>query len=124
MLYSKRYIGPAMTLFAYALPMGGKTDIEVRRRLVEWARYLIGEYNLTQTAFAKKVGIAQPTMSAALKGEKTLGLDFLVKLHRAFGRSADLFLDSEPPWEGQGRTSSASREPASPAGRRREGGHG
>lgn len=48
--------------------------------------------NLTQTAFAKAVGVKQSQVSEWLKGKAKPGYDILKRMSLAFGVSADYFL--------------------------------
>ncbi|MCR4725968.1 MAG: helix-turn-helix domain-containing protein [Clostridia bacterium] len=47
---------------------------------------------LTQTAFALKIGVKQSQVSEWLKGKAKPGYDILKKMSLAFGVSADYFL--------------------------------
>ncbi len=48
--------------------------------------------NLTQTAFAKRIGIKQSQVSEWLKGKAKPGYDMLRRMALEFGVSADYFL--------------------------------
>ncbi len=50
------------------------------------------EQNLTQTAFAKKVGVKQSQVSEWLKGKAKPGYDLLKQICLAYSMSADYFL--------------------------------
>ena len=50
------------------------------------------ENDLTQTAFAAKIGIKQSQVSEWLKGKAKPGYDTLKRMALAFGISADFFL--------------------------------
>ena len=48
--------------------------------------------NLTQSAFAKEIGVKQSQVSEWLKGKAKPGYDTLKKMAQTYGRSADYFL--------------------------------
>lgn len=48
--------------------------------------------NLTQTAFAQKIGIKQSQVSEWIKGKAKPGYDMLKRMALEFGISADYFL--------------------------------
>jgi len=50
------------------------------------------ENNLTQVAFAKKIGVKQSQVSEWLKGKAKPGYDILKSMSKAFDVSADYFL--------------------------------
>jgi len=50
------------------------------------------EYNLTQVAFAKRIGVKQSQVSEWLKGKAKPGYDILKNMAIAFNVSADYFL--------------------------------
>ncbi len=50
------------------------------------------EYNLTQTAFAKAIGVKQSQVSEWLKGKAKPGYDTLKSIATAFNVSADYLL--------------------------------
>ncbi len=50
------------------------------------------ENDLTQTAFAAKIGVKQSQVSEWLKGKAKPGYDMLKRMALAFNVSADLFL--------------------------------
>ncbi len=50
------------------------------------------ENNLTQVAFAKKIGVKQSQVSEWLKGKAKPGYDILKNMATAFNVSADYFL--------------------------------
>ncbi|MBO5304805.1 MAG: helix-turn-helix transcriptional regulator [Clostridia bacterium] len=56
------------------------------------ADFLI-ENNLTQTAFATKIGIKQSQVSEWLKGKAKPGYDMLKAMSIAYGKSADFWLN-------------------------------
>lgn len=73
-------------------------DIETRLRIAAWARYLMRKHHISSgNELAKRLGLSGPTVALVLKGDRTPGLDFLVRLHRVFHESADVMLDSAPP---------------------------
>jgi Helix-turn-helix len=100
MMY-KRFCQMADSLAIYNGWMA-KQDNEaesLRERIVLWRRFFMREYNIpSQRALARKLGVSQPSISKAFGG-KTIGLDIFAKIHRAFHKSADVMLDSDPPGE-------------------------
>ena len=74
-----------------------KVDENIRQRLLAWVQYLLDEYNLSVPEMAKRMGISSPGLYMILNQRRTPGLDFVIKLHRAFGRSMDVFVDQDPP---------------------------
>lgn len=48
--------------------------------------------NLTQTAFAQKIGVKQSQVSEWIKGKAKPGYEMLRRMSLAFGVSADYFL--------------------------------
>jgi transcriptional regulator with XRE-family HTH domain len=74
------------------------TDIETRQRIAAWARHMMEVHSIASgNELARRLGLSSPTIALVLSGDRTAGLDFLVKLHRVFHISADALLDSDPP---------------------------
>ncbi len=58
----------------------------------EILKEFLDENNLTQVAFAKKIGVKQSQVSEWLKGKAKPGYDILKSMSKAFDVSADYFL--------------------------------
>ena len=58
----------------------------------EILKEFLDENNLTQVAFAKKIGVKQSQVSEWLKGKAKPGYDILKGMSIAFNVSADYFL--------------------------------
>jgi len=71
-------------------------DLETRERIRKWLRYFKARRGYTNERLANVLGIAEPTLTNAING-KSVGLDILIKMHRTLKRSADDFLDEDPP---------------------------
>lgn len=99
----------------------GKVDDELRVRLAEWTRYLMKKHGIpSKRAMARRMDVSGPTVTNAINKKAGIGLDYLVALHRTFHESADVLLDTDPPWEaldtqghpkGPTRRGGVSREP-------------
>ena len=75
-----------------------ETDPIVRARIAAWTRYLMRSRGYANpTEMARKLGVTRPAVSTVLRGTRTPGLDYLVKLHRVFHIQADVLLDEDPP---------------------------
>lgn len=71
-------------------------DQGTRERLRKWLRYYKARRGLTNEALAKILHIAEPTLTNTLNGG-SIGLDVLIKMHVHLKKSADDFLDWDPP---------------------------
>ena len=78
------------------MPRGEDMDQGTRERLRAWLRYYKARRSWTNDRLAAALEIAEPTLTNALNG-KSLGLDLFIKMHRHLKRSADDFLDTDPP---------------------------
>ena len=58
----------------------------------EILKEFLEENNLTQVAFAKKIGVKQSQVSEWLKGKAKPGYDILKSMSKSFDVSADYFL--------------------------------
>ena len=50
----------------------------------------------TDAAMADRLSVSRGVVNRALKGERTVGLDFLLKVHRALHVSIDWLVDTDP----------------------------
>ena len=74
------------------------TDFQTRKRITAWTRYLMGIHSIeTGAELARRLGLSEATISLVLRGDRTPGLDFVLKLHRVFFVSLDAIVDSDPP---------------------------
>lgn len=79
--------------------MGTKAeiDIKVRRRIAAHLRRVKQESGFaSDSAMAAAAGVSRSAMNRALKGERTVGLDFLLALHANLDISIDLLVDDDP----------------------------
>lgn len=73
-------------------------DADLRQRIRAWTEYLMREHRIQSSrAMARRVGVSNPVVVNLRNGSAGVGLDYVVKLHRAFHVSADALLDSDPP---------------------------
>lgn len=68
-----------------------KKELEFKDILKEFLK----EYSLTQTAFAKSIGVKQSQVSEWIKGKSKPGYDSLRSMVIAFGIPAEFFLGLE-----------------------------
>lgn len=64
----------------------------ISRNFSQILQDFLRENDLTQTAFANRVGIKQSQVSEWLKGKAKPGYDMLKQISTTFGISADYFL--------------------------------
>lgn len=79
--------------------MGTKADIDikVRRRIAAHLRRVREESEFpSDAAMASAAGVSRSAMNRALKGERTVGLDFLLALHAHLELSIDMLVDQDP----------------------------
>lgn len=83
-----------------AVPTRDSIDMQTRLRIAAKLRYLMweGEFD-TAAALARELGVHRKTMGKYLKGDRTVGLDVLLKIHRELGVSIDWMVDRDPPQE-------------------------
>lgn len=77
-----------------------QTDHVLRERLRGWVRHHLEERRdiyPNDGDFAERVGMKPETLSQILSGSKTMGLDVLVRFHRAMNRSLDVLVNEDPP---------------------------
>jgi antitoxin component HigA of HigAB toxin-antitoxin module len=85
-------------LTVLGLPRRQDIDLELRRRLAAWTRYLMALHGIPSLRkMAERMGLAGPTVTNAVNKKAGIGLDYLVALHRKFHVSADVLLDTDPP---------------------------
>jgi transcriptional regulator with XRE-family HTH domain len=73
------------------------TDAAVRARIRAWLRYYLERRDWSQKKLAAKIGIGASTLNQIVNGTRTAGFDVAIKMHRAFDRSLDDFIDDDPP---------------------------
>ena len=66
--------------------------LELRYKVIKQLIELRNSYNLSQTAFAKKVGTTQAVISRIENGAVNIGIDFLEKIAKAFNKEVELKL--------------------------------
>ena len=79
--------------------MGTKADIDikVRRRIAAHLRRVREESEFpSNAAMVSAAGVSRSAMNRALKGERTVGLDFLLALHAHLELSIDMLVDQDP----------------------------
>lgn len=79
------------------MPPREKMDPAVRERIRAWLWHYKRTRGWTNERLADELEMAEPTITNVLNGQRTAGLDLVIKMHRKLGRSADDFLDIEPP---------------------------
>ena len=85
--YMSVLVGLIETYERESTPISDVSESDVLRELMR-------QNGLTQSALAEKSGIAQPTISAVLKGSRSLTKVQVVALSRLFRVSPDVFLQS------------------------------
>ena len=72
-------------------------DQRTRQRIAANMRRLKWQWQFpSDAAMAKRCGISRDAINRALKGERTVGLDIVVKIHRALDCSLDWLVESDP----------------------------
>ena len=87
------------TLDAGSVTRRPDLDPAVRERIRAWLRYYKGSRGWTNERLAHELGLATPTVTNILSGQRTAGLDVVLKIHRRLHRSADDLMDLDPPCE-------------------------
>jgi len=79
--------------------MASRVEIDpvTRARIAAWVRYYRDRRGWTHERLGKQLGLATTTITNIINGKSTPGLDTLIKMHRGLHRSADDFLDTDPP---------------------------
>jgi transcriptional regulator with XRE-family HTH domain len=77
--------------------MPHEIDRKTRLRIAANLRMLKHRFEFaTDAAMAEKLDVSRGVVNRALKGERTVGLDFLLKVHRNLHASIDWLVDNEP----------------------------
>jgi transcriptional regulator with XRE-family HTH domain len=50
---------------------------------------------MSQTEFARRIGVSQGHLSYIERGDKTIGVEILLKIHQEFGKSIEWLLTGE-----------------------------
>ncbi|UFS63637.1 helix-turn-helix transcriptional regulator [Sulfurimonas sp. HSL-3221] len=66
--------------------------LELRYRVIEQILKLRMKYDLTQKQFAEKVGTTQAVISRIENGNVNIGIDFLDRVAKAFGKKVEVKL--------------------------------
>jgi transcriptional regulator with XRE-family HTH domain len=75
-------------------------DRETRLRVAAHLRQLKYKFQFeSDAAMAERLGLSRGVVNRALKGERTVGLDVLLKIHRKLHVSIDWLVDEPPPEE-------------------------
>lgn len=75
-------------------------DKKTRLRIAANLRLLKHRFEFaTDAAMAERLKVSRGVVNRALKGERTVGLDFLLKAHREMHVSLDWLVDTDPPPE-------------------------
>lgn len=75
-------------------------DRETRLRIAAHLRQLKYKFQFaSDAAMAERLKVSRGVVNRALKGERTAGLDFLLKVHRNLHVSIDWLVDEPPPEE-------------------------
>ena len=82
------------------MPRRQDVDIELRRRIAAWTRYLMELHKIPSLRqMARRIKKSGPTVTNVVNHpEDGVGLDYVVALHRTFYISADVLLDTDPPF--------------------------
>lgn len=73
-------------------------DIKTRQRIAANLRLLKHQFKFeTDAAMAEKLELSRGVVNRALKGERTVGLEVLLKVHRNLHVSLDWLVDKDPP---------------------------
>jgi transcriptional regulator with XRE-family HTH domain len=78
------------------MPRAESVDRELRERLRRHLWVLMHENKLNAQKLSEQIGSSSGTVADYLNGVKTIGLDFMVKMHRTFHVSADYLVDQDP----------------------------
>lgn len=72
-------------------------DQRTRQRIAANMRRLKWQWQFpSDAAMAKRCGVSRDAINRALKGERTVGLDIVVKVHRALDCSLDWLIEDNP----------------------------
>lgn len=86
-----------MTVASAVMPPRDRMDPQARERIRGWLRYYKTARGWTNERLADELGVAEPTVTNVLNGQRSGGLDLVIKMHRKLGRSMDDFIDVDPP---------------------------
>lgn len=67
----------------------------MKENLIERLKTIMSHYGLSQSEFARRIGVRQPNLSAILSGERTCGMGVLNKILLSFDISKDWLLNGE-----------------------------
>lgn len=77
--------------------MGREIDQKTRLRMAANLRVLLHEHKFKSiAAMAKEIGVSRGALSHYVNGERTMGLDVALLIHRKLGVSLDWLVDREP----------------------------
>ena len=80
----------------WAMPPRDKVDLATRQRIAAHLRRLKAEYEFESDAdFARYLGLSRGALNRYLKGERTVGLDVLLTVHRKMHVSIDVLVDKD-----------------------------
>lgn len=72
-------------------------DMRTRQRIAANLRFLKHKFEFdSDAAIGKKLGLSRDAVNRALKGERTVGLDFLLRVQRKLHASLDWIVENEP----------------------------
>lgn len=81
-------------------PMPTKIDQRTRQRIAANLRRLKHEHRFEHDAdMARVIGISRSALGRYLKGDRTVGLDVAVAIHRKLPCSLDWLIERDPPKE-------------------------
>lgn len=82
------------------MPTKESLDLKTRERIAANLRLLKHRRSYESVAaMAARLGMSRSALGRYLKGERTVGLDFLLKVHRRLNVSLDWLVDEDPPLE-------------------------
>lgn len=74
-------------------------QIELRRRIAAWFRYVKAKHGITNEKMADRMGLPEPTITNILNEQRWVGLDTVYALREAFRESVDVMFDDWPKGE-------------------------
>ena len=88
---------PALVLPCVPVPPTDSIDVKTRQRIAANLRRLKYEHKFKSiAAMAKELGMSRSALNRYLKGERTVGLDVLLLVHRRLHASIDWMVDRDP----------------------------
>jgi DNA-binding XRE family transcriptional regulator len=106
------------------MPKSESIDRDTRDRLRRHLLAVMAEQRMNKNQIAKALGVSRSTVGAIINGDRTMGLDVFIKLHRQYV-PASYMLDrdptSSPPPAGRGFDAVSRTDPGIQKAARRHG---